>query len=181
MTAVARKQGVVSTPLPIPAADIFRERCEARAILVNACVYDLQDAVDGLQADAERTGLVDELGQDAVQRMMAEAFAIVPKDVSTNSTKTVNKIDTRDVADNPPKGGGKSATRLGAPPTTVEAVMYSLRQRGPAALAESDCRRRLSDLSPDQLRQVIVRLDRMRAEYPAITDGLLLRIGEKIA
>jgi hypothetical protein len=57
----------------VPAVDIFRERCEARAILVDACLYDLQDAVDGLQADAERTGLVDD--QNAVQKMMADAFS----------------------------------------------------------------------------------------------------------
>lgn len=62
---------------PVPAVDIFRERCEARAILVEACLYDLQDAVDGLQADAERTGLIADIGQDAVQRMMADAFAKV--------------------------------------------------------------------------------------------------------
>ena len=36
---------------------------------------DMQPAVDGLQAAAERTGLVDELGQDTVQQIMAEAFA----------------------------------------------------------------------------------------------------------
>lgn len=59
----------------ILAVDIFHERAEARAILVEACVFDLQDAVDGLQADAERTGLVDDIGQDAVQKMMADAFA----------------------------------------------------------------------------------------------------------
>jgi hypothetical protein len=74
MSTVARKP----TEKLIPAIDIFRERCEARAILVEACLFDLQDAVDGLQADAERTGLVDELGQDAVQKMLANAFAIVP-------------------------------------------------------------------------------------------------------
>lgn len=70
--------------------------------------------------------------------------------------------------------------KSGAAWSTVEAVMYSLRERGERALDESDCRRRLSELSPDQLRDVIVRLDRLRTEYPAVTDELLLRIGEKI-
>lgn len=75
MTPTAHK---VDDPDVRPSAvDIFRERCEARAILVEACLLDLQDAVDGLQEAAEKTGLVKELGQDAVQRMMAEAFAIV--------------------------------------------------------------------------------------------------------
>jgi hypothetical protein len=70
--------------------------------------------------------------------------------------------------------------KRGAPRATLEALMYSLRERGERALTEPDCQRRLSELSPVQLREVIVRLDRMRAEYPAVTDSLLLRIGEKI-
>ena len=45
--------------LIIPAIDVFRERCEARAILVEACVYDLQEAVDGLQQAAVESGLVE--------------------------------------------------------------------------------------------------------------------------
>ena len=68
---------VLTREKTIPAIDVFRERCEARAILVEACVYDLQDAVDGLQAAAVATGLVADIGQDQVQRMMVDAFAIV--------------------------------------------------------------------------------------------------------
>jgi hypothetical protein len=34
----------------------------------------MRDAVDVLQADAVRDGLVDEIGQDAVQVIMADAF-----------------------------------------------------------------------------------------------------------
>jgi hypothetical protein len=67
----------------IPAIDVFRERCEARAILVEACVYDLHDAVDGLQQAAIESGLVAEIGQDAVQKMMADAFAIVRRSSRT--------------------------------------------------------------------------------------------------
>jgi hypothetical protein len=47
----------------------------ARAQLVAAGELSLHDAVDVLQHDAEATGLVDELGQDEVQRILAEAFA----------------------------------------------------------------------------------------------------------
>ena len=68
----------------------------------------------------------------------------------------------------------------GATKATVEAVMYELRTYGLAALAGTNCRRRLSELSAAQLRQVIKRLDRMRDQYPAVTDELLLRVGEKI-
>lgn len=70
----------------------------------------------------------------------------------------------------------KQRKLYGAAPTTVEAVMYSLRERGKAAMTESDCKRRLSDLSPVQVQNVIERLHRLRPKYPAITDDLLLML-----
>jgi hypothetical protein len=51
--------------------------CEARAYLWAACEFDLHEAVDVLQADAVASGLVAEIGQDAVQAIMAEAFGRV--------------------------------------------------------------------------------------------------------
>ena len=60
------------TAVPI---QVFTERCDARALLWAACQIDLHTAVDVLQHSAERTGLVDEFGQDHVQRVMADAFA----------------------------------------------------------------------------------------------------------
>jgi hypothetical protein len=53
---------------------VFRARCEARALLWKVDALDLSEAVDKLQADAVRDGLVDEIGQDEVQRLMADAF-----------------------------------------------------------------------------------------------------------
>jgi hypothetical protein len=52
----------------------FTARCEARAILWAACEFDLHKAVDELQRDAARTGLVAKLGQDAVQGILRDAF-----------------------------------------------------------------------------------------------------------
>jgi hypothetical protein len=74
-SAESRKSEVRSEPTT--KATIFKERCEARAILFAAGEYDLHDAVDVLQAAAEASGLVDEIGQDAVQTIMAEAFGRV--------------------------------------------------------------------------------------------------------
>jgi hypothetical protein len=59
--------------LPDP-LDVFRERCEARAYLVSIGDLELCDAVDGLQADAEFDGLIDQFGQEAIQQIMAIAF-----------------------------------------------------------------------------------------------------------
>jgi hypothetical protein len=61
----------------ISPAAIFIARAEARAILYAACVMDLHEAVDVLHSAAEASGLVDELGQDGVQAIIAEAFEAV--------------------------------------------------------------------------------------------------------
>jgi hypothetical protein len=55
--------------------DVFRERAEARCLLVCTGLMTLQDAVDGLQEAAAAQGLLKEFGQDEVQRILAESFA----------------------------------------------------------------------------------------------------------
>ena len=75
MKTAVKLDAITPGVIAIPAIEVFRERCEARAILVEACLFDLQDAVDGFQEAAVASGLVEEVGQDAVQKMMAEAFA----------------------------------------------------------------------------------------------------------
>jgi hypothetical protein len=55
---------------------VFAERCEARAILVFNGQLSLHQAVDELQNDAESSGLIDLIGQDAVQDIMGTAFAV---------------------------------------------------------------------------------------------------------
>ena len=52
----------------------FVARAEARAMLFAAGELDLHGAVDGLQSAAERDGLVDHIGQHAVQEIVAAAF-----------------------------------------------------------------------------------------------------------
>ena len=66
----------------------------------------------------------------------------------------------------------------GAASSTVEALMLSLRGRGTAALVEESTLRRLSELSPRQVREVIDRLQKLRDRYPAISDGLIASILE---
>jgi hypothetical protein len=52
----------------------FTARCEARALLFATGELALHDAVDALQAAAVASGLVREIGQDEVQKIMAAAF-----------------------------------------------------------------------------------------------------------
>jgi hypothetical protein len=64
--------GSSAKPDPI---EIFRERAEARCLLVSNGLMTLQDAVDGLQEAAAAQGLLKEFGQDAVQQILSESFA----------------------------------------------------------------------------------------------------------
>ena len=54
--------------------DAFAERAAARAYLWSVGEYELREAIDVLQHDAERDGLIDRIGQDAVQAILAQAF-----------------------------------------------------------------------------------------------------------
>ena len=56
------------------AVDVFRLRAWARAYLVAAGVLDLAEAIDVLMDDAERDGLVNELGQEALGSIVTDAF-----------------------------------------------------------------------------------------------------------
>jgi hypothetical protein len=57
--------------------EAFVARASARATLYAAGEISLHEAVDQLQHDAVRDGLVDRIGQDRVQQIMAAAFAAV--------------------------------------------------------------------------------------------------------
>jgi hypothetical protein len=69
-------QHTVDAALASVALDGFGLRCWARAYLVEHGMMFLQEAVDGLQDVAVSSGLVDLLGQDAVQSIMAVAFGL---------------------------------------------------------------------------------------------------------
>ncbi|MGH7194730.1 MAG: hypothetical protein ACREJM_14520 [Candidatus Saccharimonadales bacterium] len=62
----------------------------------------------------------------------------------------------------------------GAAPTTIEALMLSLRERGTRALAEPPVRERLAELSRQQVIEVAVRLQKLnpRIARPWIADDV---------
>src|SRR3981081_1512866 len=70
---------LASIEIPAAVLDAFQLRCWARGTLVEHGRMLLQDAVDELQHMATTTGLVDTLGQDAVQASMASAFEFQQK------------------------------------------------------------------------------------------------------
>jgi hypothetical protein len=94
--------------------EIFR----ARAMLWAAGEFDLREAVDKLQADAEASGLVAQIGQDAVQAIMATAFAAV--------RKTPREF--------PDPVEDEQRTDRGVARSTIAAVEFLIRENGPARL-----------------------------------------------
>jgi hypothetical protein len=124
---------------------IFRARCEARALLFAAGEISLHDAVDGLQYDAEATGLVDELGRDEVQRIMGGAFAAVRPELGAagSALKPVDvvpdmplpKTDLPDRHDEMLVGALWDALnrpeRHGVASSTLQAAEYLVRQNDP--------------------------------------------------
>jgi hypothetical protein len=57
-------------------AEIFAGHCEARAMRVVEGILSIREATDELQGYAKLSGLIDQLGQDGVQEIMSEAFAM---------------------------------------------------------------------------------------------------------
>jgi hypothetical protein len=74
MSTAAARAELAARP---SALEVFIARAEARALLWQVSEFELHTAVDVLQAAAERDGLVDQIGQDKVQAVIAEAFAKV--------------------------------------------------------------------------------------------------------
>lgn len=74
--------------------DAFRERCWARAYLWQAGELNLHEAVDVLQATAVRDDLVDRIGQDAVQEILAAAFAPAPDELCVEANIEAEQCET---------------------------------------------------------------------------------------
>jgi hypothetical protein len=67
--------------LPVTPTEVFMGRAEACAALYKVRELDLHKAVDALQAAVISSGLIGQIGQDAVQAIMAAAFGEVRRDV----------------------------------------------------------------------------------------------------
>jgi len=74
--------------------------------------------------------------------------------------------------------GSQRPEPKGAARSTVEAVMYELREYGLAAFDAPNCRERLADLSAPQVDEAIERLAALQPRYPKIADDLILVLAE---
>ena len=193
MNAPVRKPVVVGEARdPV---EVFRLRCASRAKLWHTGQIDLHSGVDELQHSAEASGLIDAIGQDAVQGLMVEAFAPLRDDLrraekkkpptddeydglSSTFAKLCREADPRlerlrrlmddDLSIERTRHEINHPTDRAAA-STVEALMFSLRD-GIHALTAPATLGRLSKLDERQLSEVAERVQNFRqAIAPAWT------------
>jgi len=140
--------------------DVFIERASARAYLWSSGEYDLAEAVDVLQHDAGRDGLIKRIGQDTVQQILAHAFQPFQQ---TADHLVVANFATDVISLEP-----KQTKRRRTPRTTVEAILYCVRTRGLGALNEAANVDRLSRCDPAARTQINKRIATL------IAKGMLL-------
>jgi hypothetical protein len=162
--------------------DAFTERAGARAYLWFVGEYELAEAVDQLQHDAERDGLVKRIGQDAVLKILADAFEpyrqseepILPDEVTEADIAAAEQWEKqyppRPTTVNLPKKWDEmplsalwnqlnDPRQRSTPQSTIEAVLYSVRERGFDALKGPASMERLSRCDADAKVQINKRIE----------------------
>jgi hypothetical protein len=194
MNAPVRKPLVAKEEVRADPVEVFRLRCHSRAKLWHDGEIDLHIAVDELQHAAEASGLIDAIGQNAVQGLMVEAFAPLRDDLpraekkkppadddydglSSSFVKLYREADEKQRRKVPDPRFKRLDDDVSierawheinhptdrAAASTVEALMFGLRERGAAALAEGPVRQRLVQLDRAQVLQIGDRLQRLQA------------------
>jgi hypothetical protein len=127
-----------------PIEEVYRARCEARAVLHVNGYLSLHEAVDELQADAERNGLLDLIGQDEAQAIMAYAFCAVDfrdddlsaaceRAIMIGAAELVRRWEAADSKRVPERPTRPAPYR--PPQATVDAFKFVARQGDAVALA----------------------------------------------
>jgi hypothetical protein len=141
----------------------FRARCDARAYLVAAGEYDLHQAFDELQVDAVQSGLVAEYGQDLIQTLMTAALRPYPRAAIITEPREIT-----------------AETKLTRTPRfTVEALMWSLREKGLACLSLPANRNRLSRCDAAAMTWIAQRLVGLQWDPGDIEKLILVRDEEE--
>jgi hypothetical protein len=139
-------------------AEIFAGHCEARALRVVEGILSLHEAVDELQGYAKLSGLIDRIGQDAVQETMGIAFMAaemapdelaIEREIFLGAGDLVRRWELADPRDRwkwtgePPPTNGVSETPLPArtrsyrtPQSTIDAFFFVVRTKDAAGIAE---------------------------------------------
>jgi hypothetical protein len=155
-----------------PPIDVLKLRAWARARLWRIGEFDLHEAIDALQAAAAEYGLVESIGQDAVQEILSAAFAQVREDL----IEVVElKASTRAQPEPPTDSLIAREDPDAAPHSTVEALMWCLREQGLACLLKTRNRKRLSRCDAAAMAQIAQRLIAMQWDPNDVEKLILAR------
>jgi hypothetical protein len=115
----------------------FAECCEDHAWFYANHWISLQTAVDNLQGLADRWGLIEDLGQDAVQQMMSYEQEINPPELSEYETNYIQHIITRWEATDAtrPRPAARTEDRYRPASSTIDAFFFVARSQDAAYLA----------------------------------------------
>jgi hypothetical protein len=149
--AAARRQ-LVPTPV-----DVLELRAASRALLwATGEIECIAEAVDPLQAFAIESNLVADIGQDAVQRILSDAF----DHAGRRAFATCHEANDRP---QPLQSESVAPKRRPTPQTTIEAIMYCVRERGPQALHESANIERLGRCDEAAISEIDQRIAKLEA------------------
>jgi hypothetical protein len=154
-------QPQILAPPPAYSVAVFRALCKARAYLVAIGETEMHDAVDSLQEAAEN-GPVQEIGQDAVQSIMARAFERIEASMAEPDFELAEDlvaIDSPDLAPQSPRlgasGGVASAAALQR--DVDQSSRKARAEGGPAASTVDAFKCVASQRDPDHLRRWLAR------------------------
>lgn len=139
----------------VPPIEVFKHRCMARSMMLESGDLDLHEAVavDVLFDAVANRGLVDRLGEDAVQHIVADAF-VVPHSTFTDACEFADEEYAREQQ-------RRSKQQITAPlPTSVEQTAEWLRfvVKDPARFE-----RWLNEHSEEQRKAILVHIEKKRA------------------
>jgi hypothetical protein len=119
----------------VPAIDVLEIRAQIRAFLWWQYQMEIDEAADELQAYAERSGLVRDIGQDRVQEIIAAPFARYREMAEADDGPPqwfTNTIMAEPDEPEPVKPAAKQPYRT--PQATVDAFLYVVRLDDPEYL-----------------------------------------------
>jgi hypothetical protein len=174
MTSAATTLRPKPNKVPAP-MDALALRAWARAYLWDAGeIKSVPEAVDPLQTFAVESGLVAEIGQDAVQKILADAFMPYRSEAPSaddtalfcdicccapSFTAGFCNLCREDEARRQALAPAPKSEERPTPRTTIEAIMYCVRERGLTALEEPDNIERLSHCDAAATAQINNRIE----------------------
>jgi len=141
------------------AEQVLIARSDAFGWLLSVGDIDVSDAVQPLRDFARQSGLVDAIGRAAIDATISERFSIMRR-AARMAIDLPRPEPFRPTQTPAPAPAPKPRP---TPQTTIEAVMWSVREGGLAALEAADVQERLTRCDAAARRQIKTRIEALIA------------------